>query len=104
MDTCKLSARIELQTGRHTIIGVFQNGGKAGTLTVDAEHGAVLIEYLNNYPAGTHQQALLAAADKVCAWAEHDRGCHGPHATGSCTCGLQEARGAYQALKETQDG
>ncbi len=49
-------------------------------------------------------QALLAAADKVCAWAEHDRGCHGPRATGSCTCGLQEARGAYQALKETQDG
>ncbi|KKM70943.1 hypothetical protein LCGC14_1435630 [marine sediment metagenome] len=47
--------------------------------------------------------ALLTAADKVCTWARHDNGCHGPCATGSCTCGLQEARGAYEALKGKQD-
>lgn len=33
-----LFARVESRTVQHSRIGVFQNGGKAGVLTVEAEH------------------------------------------------------------------
>lgn len=37
MSKLKLTARSEGRNERHARIGVFQNGGKAGVLTVEAE-------------------------------------------------------------------
>ncbi len=52
-----LIARIEEKTPDHAVIGVFQNGGKAGVLIVDAEQAEQLVGILN---AGTD---LLAACE-----------------------------------------
>ena len=73
-----LSARIEgLRGERHTHIDIFQNGGKAGVLVVDAEHADQIVGLLN---AAT---ALLAACEQLC----DSHGMHGPCEHNSCkTC------------------
>ena len=57
-----LTARIEEKTPDHAVIGVFQNGGKAGVLVVDAEQAEQLVGILN---AGTD---LLAACEETEAY------------------------------------
>jgi len=47
MSTLELSARVESRTVRHSRIGVFQNGGKAGVLTVELEHEQSVIDAIN---------------------------------------------------------
>lgn len=44
---CKLTARVECQNPRHAQIGVWQNGGKAGTLHVEREHAKSIVRLLN---------------------------------------------------------
>lgn len=43
----RMSARIHSANARHAIIGVWQNGGKAGELTVDAEMADRVVERIN---------------------------------------------------------
>ena len=43
----KITARYEGRNERHARIGVFQNGGKAGALTVDADKAEAVIKALN---------------------------------------------------------
>jgi len=44
-----LTARTEGRNERHAQIGVFQNGGKAGVLTVDAEQEAAVLGAINSH-------------------------------------------------------
>lgn len=58
--TLTLSARIESTNPCHAEIGVFQNGGKAGVLRVQAEHAKEILGILNAGPQ------LLAACRGGC--------------------------------------
>ena len=51
MRELKLTARSEGRNPRHARIGVFQNGGKAGVLTVEAEHEAAVLAAINSHEA-----------------------------------------------------
>lgn len=46
----KLSARIENINNTHAQIGVFQNGGKAGVLTVDVEYADQIVRIIAAAP------------------------------------------------------
>jgi hypothetical protein len=54
-----LTARAEGRNETHARIGVFQNGGKAGVLTVDADQEAAVLGAINA------QADLLAACEAV---------------------------------------
>ena len=43
----KLTARIEATAPQECTIGVFQNGGKAGTLCVEANQAEAVVELIN---------------------------------------------------------
>ena len=55
MSTLELSARVESRTVSHSRIGVFQNGGNAGVLTVESEHEQAVIDAIN---AGVNALAM----------------------------------------------
>ncbi len=65
----KLSARIQSTTSRHAYIGVFQDGGRAGTLCVDHDVADELVRLLNGCTD------LLAACE------------HYAECGDGCTCG-----------------
>ncbi len=44
MSDFKMTARIESENARHASISVFQNGGKAGVLIVDANYAELVVE------------------------------------------------------------
>lgn len=48
MSELVLKARLEGQNERHARIGVFQNGGKAGVLCVEAEHAQAVLDAINS--------------------------------------------------------
>ena len=50
MSPLKISTRIDRQNPRHTRISVFQNGGLAGTLTVETEYAQQVIDRLTANP------------------------------------------------------
>lgn len=50
MNKLVLTARAEGRNKRHALIGVFQNGAKAGVLTVDAEQEHTVINLINGAP------------------------------------------------------
>jgi len=50
-----LTARCEGRNDRHAYIGVFQNGGKAGGFTVEAEHEQAVLGAIN-----AHAELLAA--------------------------------------------
>ena len=55
MRELKLTARAEGRNDSHSRIGVFQNGGKAGVLTVDAEQEQAVVALI-----GTATELLAA--------------------------------------------
>lgn len=72
MSQLQLTARSEGRNDRHARIGVFQNGGKAGVLTVDAEHEAKVIGLIN--ATGQLLEACKAVASFPDAWANDPTG------------------------------
>ena len=62
--TLTLTARSEGRNDRHIRIGVFQNGGKAGVLTVEAEQEAAVRAFFNSH------DALLEACKALTAYAQ----------------------------------
>ena len=78
MSELKLTARIESSSSTHTVVGVFQNGGKAGVLHVDVEHAEAIIEILETGGALKSDNARLRAACKRVLY----------------------ARGSYEALEQ----
>ena len=61
MSELRLAARSEGRNERHARIGVWQNEGKAGVLTVEAEHEAAVLAAINGHAD------LLAACQKIAA-------------------------------------
>ncbi len=55
MRKLKLTARVEEQNDSHAQVSVFQNGGKAGELTVDAEQAQAVVALI-----GTASELLAA--------------------------------------------
>ena len=47
IETLMLTARIEGATPKHATIGVFQNGGKAGTLVVEKQFAEYIVDHLH---------------------------------------------------------
>lgn len=43
----RMTARIHEANARHAVIGVWQNGGKAGKLTIDVEMAERVVERIN---------------------------------------------------------
>ena len=69
-----LTARSEGRNDRHARIGVFQNGGNAGVLTVDAEHEAGVLAWINVHTELLEacKAAASALAGAVCSDLDHD--------------------------------
>lgn len=55
-----LTARIEERNERHARISVWQNDGKAGTLTVEAEYAAEVLERLLGHEKATADEIQAA--------------------------------------------
>ena len=60
MSNLILTARSEARNKRHTWIGVFCNGGKAGVLTVETEHEQAVLDAINAHSGLPGAQLLDA--------------------------------------------
>jgi hypothetical protein len=63
--TLILTARIEEKNERHARIGVWQNGAKAGTLCVEAEHADLLVGHLNGLTIEAWNETLTERPDRT---------------------------------------
>jgi len=81
MRPLKLTARSEGRNDRHARIGVFQNDGKAGVLTVEAEQEGAVLAAINSHAALIHacrvakyvldtadRQIAGGPANAICIW------------------------------------